>query len=67
MKESVKRIREQMNLPLLLDLAVSPGIPAGNQTELNRALMELLLHVAQEKFSTSSDRGEHDEPSQTHA
>ena len=66
MKESAKRIREQMNLPLL-DLAVSSGLPAENRTELNRALMELLLHVVQERFSTSSERGEHDEPPQTHA
>ena len=66
MKKSAKRIREQINLPLL-DLAVSPGLPAENQIQLNRALMELLLHVAQEKFSASSDRGEHDEPPQTHA
>ena len=65
MKKSAKRIREQINLPLL-DLPVSPGIPADNQTVLNRALMELLLHVAQEKLSTSSDRGEHDESPQTH-
>lgn len=66
MNKSAKRIREQINLPLL-DLPVSPGIPADNQTVLNRALMELLLHVAQEKLSTSSDGGEHDESPQTHA
>ena len=66
MKKSAKRIREQINLPLL-DLPVSPGIPADNQTVLNRVLMELLLHVAQEKLSTSSDRGEPDESPQTHA
>ena len=60
MKKSTKRIREQINLPLL-DLAVSPGLPAENQTELNRALMELLLHVAQEEFPVSGNGGGDDE------
>ena len=66
MKKSAKSVREQINLPLL-DLAVSPGIPADKQKELTRALMELLLHVAQKDFSTPSDGGEHDEPPQAHA
>ena len=59
MKKSAKWVREQINLPLL-DPAVSPGIPADKEKELNRALMELLLHVAQENFPISSDGGEHD-------
>ena len=57
MKKSAKRVRDQINLPLL-DLAVSPGIPADKQKELNRALMELLLHVAEEGPLMSGDGGE---------
>lgn len=66
MKKSAKKIREQLNLPLL-DAAVVTSIPADKQKELTRALMELLLHLAQEDFRITSEGGEHDEPSQAHA
>jgi hypothetical protein len=66
MKKPVKKIREQLNLPLL-DAAVATSIPADKQKELTRALMELLLHLAQEDFRTPSEGGEHDEPPQAHA
>jgi hypothetical protein len=65
MKKPVKKIREQLNLPLL-DAAVATSIPADKQKELTRALMELLL-LAQEDFRTPSEGGEHDEPPQAHA
>jgi hypothetical protein len=66
MEKSAKRLRDQMNLPLF-DLIVSPSVPADKRKELNRALMELLLHVAQEKSRMPSEGGEHDEPTQAHA
>jgi hypothetical protein len=66
MKASAKKIREQLNLPLL-DVAVSTSIPVDKQKELTRALMELLLHVAQEDFRIGTEGGEHDEPPQAHA
>lgn len=66
MKKFAKTLGNQINLPLL-DLAVSPGIPVEKQKELNQALMELLLHVAQENFQMARDGGEHDEPLETHA
>jgi len=66
MKKFAKTLGNQINLPLL-DLAVSPSIPVEKQKELNQALMELLLHVAQENCQMSRDGGEHDEPPQTHA
>ena len=60
MDKSAKKIREQLNLPLL-DAAVGTAIPADKQKELNRALMELLLDLAQEDFRIPSEGGEHDE------
>ena len=66
MKKSTKKIREQLNLPLL-DPAVGTAIPAGKQKELTRALMELLLHLAQEDFRITREGGEDDEPPQAHA
>jgi hypothetical protein len=65
MEKSAKRLRDQINLPLF-DLIVSPSVPADKRKELNRALMKLLLHVAQRKFPMPSDGGEHDEPRQAH-
>ena len=66
MKKSAKEIRQQLNLPLL-DAAVGTAIPADKQKHLNRALMELLLHLAQEDFRIPSEGGDHDEPPQAHA
>lgn len=66
MKASAKKVREQLNLPLL-DVAENPGIPANKQKELTRALMELLLQVAHEDFRIRIKGGEHDEPPQAHA
>ena len=66
MKKFTQKIREQLHLPLL-DVAVSTGIPADKQKELTRALMELLLHVAQEDGRIPTEGGEHDEPPQAHA
>jgi hypothetical protein len=66
MKKSAKKTREQLNLPLL-DAAVGTAIPVGKQKELIGALMELLLHLAQEDFRITSEGGEHDEPPQAHA
>ena len=66
MKKFTQKIREQLHLPLL-DVAVSTGIPADKQKELTRALMELLLHVAQEDFRIPTEGGEDDEPPQAHA
>jgi len=60
MKQSAKRVYLQMNLPLL-DPAASQEIPGDKQKELNRALMELLLHVAQEENLLPNNGGEHDE------
>ena len=60
MDKSAKNIREQLNLPLL-DGPVGTAIPADKQKELNRALMELLLDLAQEDFRIPSEGGEHDE------
>jgi hypothetical protein len=66
MNKSAKNIREQLNLHLL-DAAVGTAIPADKQKELNRALMELLLDLAQEDFRMPSEGGEHDELPQAHA
>ena len=66
MDKSAKNIREQLNLPLL-DAAVGTAIPADKQKELNRALMELLLDLAQEDLRIPSEGGEHDELPQAHA
>ena len=66
MKKSAKKIREQLNLPLL-NAAVGKSIPDDKQKELTQALMELLLHLAQEDLRIRSEGGEHDEPHQAHA
>jgi hypothetical protein len=66
MKKSAKKIRAQLNLPLL-DAAVGTSLPDDKQKELTRALMELLLHLAQEDFRITREGGEDDEPPQAHA
>jgi len=62
MKQTTKKFfqLQQLNLPLL-DPAASPGVPANKQKELNQALMELLLHAAQEEFPVSGNGGGDDE------
>jgi hypothetical protein len=59
MKQSAKRVSRQMNLPLL-DVPVSPAVPADKQRELTLTLVELLIKVVQEPCPAPNSGGEND-------
>jgi hypothetical protein len=65
MKRSVKPFEKQLNLLLLGDTPVAAVVAGDKQKELTIALMELLIHAAQEGLETQP--GGNNESSKAHA
>lgn len=60
MKKSARPRKAQLNLPLL-DAPV-PNTASGGQQELTVALVELLIHAAQEDLGKQPDGGDNESP-----